>query len=66
MLPPCQGCTERTVLPNCHMGCDRYKRFCLERERIRTGRQQANDLAGARRDGVLRNLKRRNERRWGK
>ena len=54
------------MLPNCHMGCDRYKRFCLERERIRISRQQANDLAGARRDGVLRNLKRRNERRCGK
>lgn len=46
MQSPCLGCTERTALPNCHMGCDRYKRFCVERERIRQKRDEERKLSG--------------------
>lgn len=35
---PCLGCQDRTITPNCHMGCKAYQLFCLERERIRQAR----------------------------
>lgn len=36
--PPCQGCLDRTVTPNCHMGCKRYQAYATEREQIRLAR----------------------------
>lgn len=38
MMPPCQGCEDRTVTPNCHMGCKRYQQYATEREKIRMAR----------------------------
>lgn len=38
MRPPCQGCEDRTVLPNCHMGCRKYQEYATEREKIRQAR----------------------------
>ena len=35
MRAPCLGCEDRTVVPNCHMGCKRYQEYATEREKIR-------------------------------
>lgn len=30
MTAPCKGCQNRTVEPNCHMGCEKYLAFRRE------------------------------------
>lgn len=43
MKAPCLGCTERTVIPNCHGACERYKAFTSERELIREIKMQEHE-----------------------
>lgn len=45
MRSPCLGCTNRTVTPNCHMGCRPYQLFCMEREKIRQARGREHEIA---------------------
>jgi len=32
---PCKDCKERTVEPNCHTTCDKYKQFCERQEKVK-------------------------------
>lgn len=57
MRAPCLGCEDRTVTPNCHMGCVRYQAFCTERERIRQRRLDTMEMNNARNDNVKRMIK---------
>lgn len=47
MKAPCLGCTERTVTPNCHGTCERYKEFTAERERVREAKAREHEAIHA-------------------
>ena len=38
---PCKGCTDRTVIPNCHGTCERYQAYHEARERMSKARSDA-------------------------
>ena len=44
--PPCKGCTDRVVEPNCHTTCERYKEYTDEQHRqkevIRKAKERQN------------------------
>ena len=52
MRAHCQGCTERTVQPNCHTRCERYLAYQAEREKIRAARQRDHIAISALVDGA--------------
>lgn len=47
MIAPCNGCSDRTVRPNCHSTCERYLAYAAEREKIREARKTQQDATTA-------------------
>lgn len=42
----CQGCSDRTVEPNCHITCKGYLERCSKAEKIKKIRQTESSIKG--------------------
>lgn len=57
----CKNCPDRH--PACHDTCTAYQKAKAERDAINAERRRQNDITHAIIDGVVKSVKRRNERR---